>query len=297
MSLLIPNPRPLNPMPYTLYPTLLTARAFRRGGPFQLSAKEGTMGAIRAVTFDFHNTLVQGESWLRLEIETLPAVVLAGLVAQGALPAGAADEARREQAVQAYKAVREEAKASGREVSALDGVLRVLAALGLGGTVDRKRVEQAVAEAERACLADTTLIPGVPETLATLQAQGMRLAIVSSAAYPPFVEWGLARHGLAGYFPVLAASATAGYYKTDPRLYAWALARLEVDPAQAVHVGDHPRFDVQGAQAAGLRAVLFTGGAASAATTWAIPPDCRPDATIAHMADLPAALARLAAAP
>jgi putative hydrolase of the HAD superfamily len=55
-------------------------------------------------------------------------------------------------------------------------------------------------------------------------------------------------------------------------------------------VGDHPRFDVQGAQAAGMRAVLFTRGGTH-------PPDsaCRPDATVARMADLPAVLADLAA--
>jgi putative hydrolase of the HAD superfamily len=36
-----------------------------------------------------------------------------------------------------------------------------------------------------------------------------------------------------------------------------ALSDLRVDPARAVHVGDSPRSDVAGANAAGLRSVLF----------------------------------------
>ena len=250
------------------------------------------MGTIEAVTFDFHDTLVRAESWLQLEIRTLPSVVLGRLAAWGDLPAAVADPDLQDQAVTLYGGIREEARTSGREVTALDGVVRVLAALGLAGAVDRTRVEAALAEAQRACLADSRAVPGAGPVLAALQAGGRQLAVVSSAAYPPFVAWGLTRYGLAGYFPVVATSAATGYYKSDPRLYAWALAQLGVDPARAVHIGDHPRFDVQGAQAAGMRAILFTGAIDRRA---AGSPECRPDATIAALADLPAALARLEA--
>jgi putative hydrolase of the HAD superfamily len=249
------------------------------------------MPAIAAVTFDFHDTLVSSASWLHLEIHTLPAEVLARLAQAGALPpsAGTPDIAAR--AVAEYEAIREEAKASGREVTAAAGVGRVLTALNLDTAVTPAQVDAAIESVERACLDDAALVPGVREVLGGLQGTGTRLAVVSSAAYPPFVRWGLDRYDLAGYFPVVATSGDTGYYKSDPRLYAWALARMGVAPAQAVHVGDHPRFDVQGAQAAGMRAVLFTRGGTH-------PPaaDCRPDATVAHMADLPTVLADLAAA-
>jgi HAD superfamily hydrolase (TIGR01509 family) len=242
------------------------------------------------VTFDFHNTLVSSASWLHLEIHTLPAEVLARLAQAGALPPGAGAPDMAARAVAEYEAIREEAKASGREVTAAAGVARVLAALNLND-VAPAQVAAAVEAVERACLDDAALVPGVREVLAGLRGAGTRLAVVSSAAYPPFVRWGLECYDLAGYFPVVATSGDTGYYKSDPRLYAWALDRLEVAPAQAVHVGDHPRFDVQGAQAAGMRAVLFTRGGTH-------PPaaECRPDATVAYMADLPAVLADLAAA-
>ena len=54
----------------------------------------------------------------------------------------------------------------------------------------------------------------------------------------------------------------------------------------AVHIGDHPRDDIQGAQGAGLRAVWVNpqGAPWSGAGT--------PDAQIASLAELPALLAR-----
>ncbi len=246
---------------------------------------------IHAVTFDFHNTLVSGDAWLDLEIRTLPGVVIRRLVARGKLPAGTATPAVQAAAEAAYRAVRAAATVSGQETAAVAGVWRVLTELELTAGLDVRAVQTAVRAAQQACLADTALVPGAAAALAAVQATGRRLAVISSAAYAPFVRWGLARHGLATYFPVVATSAGTGYYKSDPRLYVWALRRLGVAAAAAVHIGDHPRWDVQGAQAAGMRAVWLARGPAarpSASLT-----ACRPDATIRDLADLPAALAAL----
>ncbi|HMA35754.1 MAG TPA: HAD family hydrolase [Chloroflexia bacterium] len=253
------------------------------------------MATIAAVTFDFHNTLVTGERWLHLEIHTLPCAVLEHLVGEGTLPPAAAAPAVLAQAEATYRAIREEAKASGSEVTAQAGVVRVFATLGPLGAVDGPRLAAALAAVQQACLADTTLIPGAHEVLAALRQAGRHLAVVSSAAYAPFVHWALARHGLAGYFPVVATSAETGYYKSDPRLYAWALDQLQVAPRQAVHVGDHARFDILGAQAAGMRAILFAPAGGPDAP--GRPGDCRPDAVVADLRDIPAALAQLEQAP
>jgi putative hydrolase of the HAD superfamily len=45
--------------------------------------------------------------------------------------------------------------------------------------------------------------------------------------------------------------------KPDPEPFRRALAELDVDPGRAVHVGDSRASDVAGANAAGLRSVLF----------------------------------------
>src|SRR5205807_1447837 len=97
---------------------------------------------------------------------------------------------------------------------------------------------------------------------------------------------------LAGYFPIVAASGATGFYKTDPRLYLWTLEQLGVAAQQAVYVGDHPRFDVEGAQAAGMRAVLFDGGSSGRLAETSNM--ARPDAIITHLDELPSVLERLA---
>lgn len=263
--------------------------------PNSQSATSNPQHPIRAVLCDFHNTLVRADAWLDLEIYTLPRVVLGALAARGVVPAGRVTAALLAAADRAYLAVRDSAKESGVEVEAVEGARRVLAGLGLDG-VDPAALAAAVEAAEWACLADATLIPGVRGALDTLAAQGRRLAVVSSAAYTPFVVWGLEQHGLARDFSVVATSAAAGYYKSDPRLFRWALDQLGVPAAQAVHVGDHWRWDVRGAQAAGLRAIWYRSPDLPPHPTNLDPPaDLRPAAIITHMGELPAAIARLEA--
>jgi putative hydrolase of the HAD superfamily len=55
----------------------------------------------------------------------------------------------------------------------------------------------------------------------------------------------------------VVASAAVGAAKPDPAIFAAALDRLGVAPADAVHVGDSLEHDVAGARASGLRAVLL----------------------------------------
>jgi HAD superfamily hydrolase (TIGR01549 family) len=247
------------------------------------------------VLCDFHNTLVSGDAWLRLEIHTLARTVIEGLVAAGVLPAEAGTAAGLAAADAAYAAVRQEARESGREVDAVSGASRALAAVGWA--VDEGALKAAVDAAEQACLAETALVPGAAVAVAALAGAGLRLGVVSNAAYPPFVQWGLARHGLAAFFAVVGPSAGLGYYKSDPRLYAAVLAQLGVTPGEAVHVGDHWRWDVQGAQAAGLRAIWYHPPGQPDPPGPEPPPDFHPAAVITDMAELPAAITRLQTEP
>ena len=68
---------------------------------------------IKAVLFDFHNTLVTCDSWLDLEIHTLPALALERLAEKGYLPEGqAASPAATEKATQLFHDVRQEGATS-----------------------------------------------------------------------------------------------------------------------------------------------------------------------------------------
>jgi putative hydrolase of the HAD superfamily len=63
----------------------------------------------------------------------------------------------------------------------------------------------------------------------------------------------LARIGIDGHFVGCIAAREAGHAKPDAPIFHAACARLALDPAQVLHVGDDPWLDVEGARGAGLR--------------------------------------------
>jgi FMN phosphatase YigB (HAD superfamily) len=70
----------------------------------------------------------------------------------------------------------------------------------------------------------------------------------------------LAETGLAPLVDAAVASAELGHAKPSPAIFEHALALAGAEAADAVHVGDSQREDVQGALAAGLRPVLVARG-------------------------------------
>lgn len=96
---------------------------------------------------------------------------------------------------------------------------------------------------------------GVRETLALLREMGLRLVVVSNAngrLHTLFERVDLARH-----FDVMLDSSVEGVEKPDPRLFELALQRSHARPAETVHVGDLYHVDVEGAERAGLGAILL----------------------------------------
>jgi HAD superfamily hydrolase (TIGR01509 family) len=90
-------------------------------------------------------------------------------------------------------------------------------------------------------------LPAAFETCNELAGRGYRLAVVSN--WDVGLRGQLAQLGLD--VPVVT-SAEAGAPKPDPAIFRLALARLEVEPARALHVGDSDA-DEEGARAAGMR--------------------------------------------
>ena len=105
-------------------------------------------------------------------------------------------------------------------------------------------------------------VRGGAEMLARLSSAGTPVAIVSNA--DGTVEESLRRQGLCqvgiGPSPMVAAivdSAVVGVAKPDPSVFAPALAALRREPAECVYVGDSERFDVKGAEAAGIQPLHY----------------------------------------
>lgn len=199
-----------------------------------------------AITFDFHNTLVRCDRWFDLEVRSLPRVVSKALAGNGYLVAS-------DELAIAYRALRAEIIEHGRELDAVDGVAEAFRRLG--ATVDPAEIEPIIDATMREALAETELLPGAESTIRFLTGNGVPIGIVSSAVHHQFLEWALSKLGVAEVFDAVVSSASAGYYKSRPEIYAIALDKLGARAARSVHIGDSYRFDHLAGQSAGLATV------------------------------------------
>lgn len=205
---------------------------------------------VQAITFDFHNTLVECDPWFDLEVKHLPGAVVERLAADSklALPDGTIAVAN-----QHYAMLRKAVMASGKEMDASACVAAVLSELGIA--VDEDIRDGTIAALMRETLTHARLIPGARETVFDLQLRGYPLAIVSSAVYHPFLEWALDRFDLAPAFAVITTSASCGFYKSRREIFDLTLDAVGATAPRSVHIGDSLRFDVGGAQRAGMKTV------------------------------------------
>ena len=104
--------------------------------------------------------------------------------------------------------------------------------------------------------------PEVPAALAGLRAAGVRLGIVSN--WDVSLHDVLERTELRALVDTVVISAELGVGKPDPAIFRAALDRLGATAADAMHVGDSVEHDVEGARAAGLRAILVARNGADA---------------------------------
>lgn len=125
---------------------------------------------------------------------------------------------------------------------------------GLGLPRERLAGVQAALLERFADPATFELLPGALELVDALRARGLVVAVVSnwSEALPGLLE-GL---GLTARLDFALVSALEGCEKPDAELFRRALARARVPAGRALHAGDDPERDVQGARGAGILAAL-----------------------------------------
>lgn len=99
------------------------------------------------------------------------------------------------------------------------------------------------------------LFDDVRDALDALDAAGLALGIVSN--FEAWLEDLLADLGVRDRFPVRVISGLEGIEKPDTAIFERALARLGVEPSDAVYVGDNPEFDVDPVVALGMTPVLI----------------------------------------
>lgn len=100
-----------------------------------------------------------------------------------------------------------------------------------------------------------SLYPDALPALDALDAAGVPVAVVSN--WDCGLPGVLGSLGVAHRFAAVAVSAVVGAAKPAPAIFHHALERLGVRPGAALHCGDMPVADCEGARAAGIRAVLL----------------------------------------
>ena len=160
---------------------------------------------------------------------------------------------------------------------------------GLGLKLDPDTIERVMELEQEGWLKSVHVGPDVMETLKTLRERGLRLGLVSNAAYRPrLMTQQLAALGLLSSFDGVTFSSEVGVRKPHPEIFTDALRKVGVDAGRAVFVGDRVREDVQGPQRLGMRAVLTR--------EWRQEDDPgAADAVIQRLGELPAVVDRLAA--
>jgi putative hydrolase of the HAD superfamily len=102
--------------------------------------------------------------------------------------------------------------------------------------------------------------PQAVPLLESLRGRGIKTAIVSNTPWgSPADAWRaeLMRHGLLDKVDATVFCMDVGWRKPHRAPFDRALSLLEVAPADALFVGDDHRWDIVGAQNAGLRPVLL----------------------------------------
>ena len=228
--------------------------------------------SARVVTVDFHNTLAHCDAWFELEVRTLPGSVYMWLAERGDVAPSpeVATAANR-----AYCSLREGIVATGDELDAVACVEAVFGSLGMA--MPRPSIGEAVDALMREALSSLDAVTGAVATVRALHDAGCRLGVVSSAVHHAFLEWALTALGITDAFMVVTTSASSGFYKSRPEIYRVALEAMGATPHGSVHIGDSLRWDVGGAQRAGMKGAWLRNGAGSSDRYAAMGPLPTPD--------------------
>jgi putative hydrolase of the HAD superfamily len=63
---------------------------------------------------------------------------------------------------------------------------------------------------------------------------------------------------IVSYFSGIYLSAEVGLRKPDPRFFEKCLAMMKASPRNSVYVGDSMKYDVEGANSAGMHTILLS---------------------------------------
>lgn len=211
---------------------------------------------LKAVTFDLWGTLIKDRpgSVGRSKSERIRKIDEALRGAQLAVG---------EQGVaSAYEALGEEIQAiwkTTRDLGAREQVELLLDILAVekGAVRSAALIDRLVEAYSFPILSELPLaMEGATDILPALEARGLRLALICNTGRTPgkVLRIILERLGLAQHLRVMTFSDEVGLRKPRPEIFEQTLAAIGVRPADALHIGDTPAADYEGAIGIGMSA-------------------------------------------
>lgn len=140
------------------------------------------------------------------------------------------------------------------QMSLLDGAQLIKETYHLPYTLE-EIVEMTLQPIKNHYYQDIQPMPGIPEVLARLKAQGVRMA-VATASYKEFAQVALMRLGLADYFDFIITCDEVGIGKTSPKVYEVAAERLGASKQRTL-VAEDALHALQTAHQAGFKTVAI----------------------------------------
>jgi HAD superfamily hydrolase (TIGR01509 family) len=251
---------------------------------------------IRAITFDFGNTLV------RVDRATLGGITeRTSIEVSGALGLGDPAAFRAIWAEERERQFREEVPAF-REVDLHQRAIRILARLrGRPAPPPEERWDDAAAAAlvepleieaivETYSRAFVEAMPAVPEAgavLANLAQRSFQVAILSNWPLAATIDRYVTAAGWDAHLAGVFVSQRIGTIKPHPAIFAFAAEALGRVPAELLHVGDDWAADVVGARGAGWRVAYLRDHQLDTPLPTSTPSgDVEPDIELDHLADI-----------
>lgn len=128
-------------------------------------------------------------------------------------------------------------------------------------------------------------------TLLELKSDRYHLGIFSNAGDDKDVQELVARFGIRAHFDFVLTSAASFYRKPHPRAFEIALAQWNINPAEAIMIGDSLEADMWGAQQLGMKTIWITRRAKFTAEDMH---RIKPDFSIRKLSELIPTLERIA---
>ena len=99
------------------------------------------------------------------------------------------------------------------------------------------------------------LLDNAGDMLEQLRSKGFKLAIISNNDGYTFEK--CRELGINEYFEIVVDSTNVGMVKPDRNIYLYTLSELNIDPDEAVHIGDLYGADILGGINSGLDVIWF----------------------------------------